>query len=316
MYNRASRGIPAIRNYAQAVEREASIAPIRGTDGVKPLADRRYKYMQILKRGENIACRLYNTDVVTFKPDGDIVIQFNGWASPTSCDFVSHVLGAGRFFMHDNMVWCEAIDKLHGDTKQFPLRSHEENIFKYPAAGQLILANPQTCITRNVNRKGANNVRKRYDNFRKYFDRTFRLREEDGAIRINKQELHDVGLMRTVNSTFYGANGDPMILEREVDEHPLKVEAGWRPDVKKFAEFQQLIEDHGVVDKSQDFYKAFLWIGMSTRGYRYRIVSKITKEEMRKVLDDVLFYLHREEVFDTTEYYGMLKRDPYTKFFS
>ena len=94
----------------------------------------------------------------------------------------------------------------------------------------------------------------------------------------------------------------------------LSVSGGRMIPKERLAEFQQLIEDHGVLDKTQDFYRAFLWLVHSidqNRRWKGVDLSLILRQ-----LDEVTFYMHRGEAFVETEHFGEQKKDSYAKFFS
>jgi len=293
--NHASMHIEPIFNYAEACEREAGIKPIRGTD-IKPLGPRRHKQMQIVKNADgSVACRLYSTDVVTYKPDGDIVVQINGYASPTTIAFMSNVLLA-KFLQFDNQVWWH---ESFGAHREFPLLTHGDNIFRRAGSGDLALINPQMCKVHKINRQGANNVRNRYQSFRDYIDRTVRLRASDGKVDIGIDELKDM---------FSNDKGSLEMPPR------LSVQTHYVIPKEKLAEFQQLIEDHGVADKTQDFYRAFLWLAKSVD--MYAGYNGVDKTMLYKQLDEITFFIHRGEAFVEIELFGESKRDPYYKFFS
>ncbi len=293
--NHVSAQIPPIHNYAEACEREAGIKPIRGTD-IKPLGPRRHKQMQIVKNADwSIACRLYSTDVVTYKPDGNIVVQIEGYASPTTIAFMSNVLFA-TFLQFDNQVWWH---EGGGANREFPLLTHGDNIFRRTGSGDLVLINQHTCKVHKINRQGANNVRNRYQSFRGYIDRTVRLRAGDGKVDIGVEEL---------KAMFSNDRGSLEMPPR------LSVDTHYTIPKESLAEFQQLIEDHGVVDKTQDFYRAFLWLADSVDMYvKY---NGVDKKILYKQLDEITFYMHRGEAFVEIELFGESKRDPYYKFFS
>jgi hypothetical protein len=295
--NHASAQIPPIHNYAEACEREAGIKPIRGTT-LKPLGPRRHKEMQILKQpNEDIVCRLYQTDVVTYKPNGNIVVQVGGWASPTTTAFMGNALG-GHFWQFDNQVWVCARAEEQGENKPFPLLTQGDNVFRRCRSGDLLLTNPQSCKTHKINREGANNVRKRYKSFRDYIDRMFRLRAVNGLMEVGLEEIRAMF-----------SKGETLVMPPL-----LRVDSGRVTPKHSLVEFQQLIEDHGVADKTQDFYRAFLWLVHSidlNRRWRGSDLTLIIKQ-----LDEVTFYMHRGEAFVETEHFGEQKKDSYAKFFS
>ena len=297
MFQRSSCNIDHIYGYAQACERYDSIVPVRGTD-IRPLAARRYKHMQIRKHDNgDIACRLYDTDVVTFKPDGDVVIHLGGWASVTTCEFVSAIVGL-RTWLFDNKMWCMAAQG--GSVQSFPLASHGENIFFRNHMGSIEIRNPKIHSVHKVNRAGANNVRKRYADFRAYIDRTIRLRaNEVGLAKINHGEMIEV----------FGPSEKNSKMPPELWFGP-----NYKTDPKTYADFQVLIDRYGDEDKTQDYYKAFLWLAWSSD--EYRRIEKVSSRGMLKILDDLILLFHREEAFTKVDCYGIVKKDPYIKFFS
>jgi hypothetical protein len=87
-----------IRDYEAAKELYESVKPIRGRAvEVRPIGDRRRDHEVIRKlhvRHEDqltelYACRLYSTDVITYYPDGKIVLNFGGWMTRATLDFIS-----------------------------------------------------------------------------------------------------------------------------------------------------------------------------------------------------------------------------------
>ena len=102
--------LPVLHSYAEAVAHYESITPIRGSKNLRPICDttngRRKKHMQIIKTThpkalgmaatpegaiDAVACRLYDTDVVTFVSNGDIIIDNGGYASTTTHSFIDGI---------------------------------------------------------------------------------------------------------------------------------------------------------------------------------------------------------------------------------
>ena len=96
--------LPSLRTYEEAVAHYESIVPIRGNaDNVRPICatknGRRKKHMAIRKYVDgSVACRLYDTDVVTFEPDGDVVFRNGGWATSTTHGFANGILRGGAIY--------------------------------------------------------------------------------------------------------------------------------------------------------------------------------------------------------------------------
>ena len=93
--------MPVLRSYEQALEHYESIKPIRGSDNLRPICattnGRRKKHMQIIKRDDAIACRLYDTDVLTFYKDGLVEYYSGGYISNTTHAFASSIFNHVHF---------------------------------------------------------------------------------------------------------------------------------------------------------------------------------------------------------------------------
>ena len=295
MFKRSSSSIYRIRDYAEALHREENIKPIRGTS-LKPIGPRRYNNMLIRKDADaNIHCRLYDTDVVTFKPDGEIVVRINGWASTTTTEFASAVLGE-TFVLIRNHVWVKARwpDDSGGERGDFPLLTHGENLFSRRDDGRFRILNPQIHKVHRINRAGANNVRARYASFRSYVIRMCKLRGAKELFEVNQSEML---MLRDANGVY-----PPM----------LRVLHNYKIPKDSLAEFQRLITDNGE-DKTQDFYRAFMWLIHGSNFFRAEAKSSSTV--ILKLLDEVTYFIHRDEVFDKVSTPGDYRRDNYSHFF-
>ena len=87
--------MPVLRSYEHALEHYESIKPIRGSTNLRPICattnGRRKKHMQIIKRDDAIACRLYDTDVLTFHKNGVVDYYSGGYISNTTHAFASSI---------------------------------------------------------------------------------------------------------------------------------------------------------------------------------------------------------------------------------
>lgn len=96
--------LPPLRTYEEAVAHYESIVPIRGNaDNVRPICattnGRRKKHMAIRKYVDgSVACRLYDTDVVTFEPDGGVIFRNGGWPTATTHGFANGILRDGVIY--------------------------------------------------------------------------------------------------------------------------------------------------------------------------------------------------------------------------
>lgn len=95
-----------MRNYYQDYKNlYDGIKPIRGrADDVRPIGARRRDHECIEMDGDVVACRLYQTQVVRYYPDGRIGVRCNGWQSPLTADFI-HTHSPWQCFKRNNKLW-------------------------------------------------------------------------------------------------------------------------------------------------------------------------------------------------------------------
>ena len=93
--------LPQLHSYESALGHYTQIKPIRGSNNVRPICKtkngRRKKHMQIIKRDDAIACRLYDTDVLTFYKDGTVEYHSGGHVSNTTHAFASSIFNHVHF---------------------------------------------------------------------------------------------------------------------------------------------------------------------------------------------------------------------------
>lgn len=158
MYSIDTRQIPRISSFDEAKARWEATTPIRGST-LRPLGDRRKKHMQIVKYNEDTySCRLYRTDLVTYKSNGDVIINFGGWNTMSSRKFVEKVI-PWRYMLQTNK------SRLHiKDLREDKVYYIPDN---YPvtirASGHVIGAMPP--IKRVVDREVTAKVRRVYKPF-------------------------------------------------------------------------------------------------------------------------------------------------------
>lgn len=181
MFGRNRVRLPYVRDYAEAIAVEAKIKPMRGKD-VKPLGRRSNHFMQNIRKDSNgnVMCRLYDTDVLTYRPDGMIVVKLNGYVTQSTCHFVTELLGV-VCFISDHKTWIKC------DNRYVPLNSTEENFFKREA-GALKPLKDTYPVKHRLRRKEANNVRRMVQPFRDYLALMGKVRE-DGIY--TKQEIQN-----------------------------------------------------------------------------------------------------------------------------
>ena len=155
--------VPQVRSYLSAVMLEGEIKPIRGRGhSTKPLASRRQDQLTIRKDADNIVIQLYATDIIKFKPCGEIEVFLGNWLTRTTVSVITDVLGwCDVSLVHDN-VWYKG-QKLHSD---------KINTFK-----DNILQNPATINVYDLNKKVFTQINRKYNEFRKYYKTIEKLGE-------------------------------------------------------------------------------------------------------------------------------------------
>ena len=75
------------------------------------------------RRGDNIAVRLHNTDIVLYRPDGDVVLDTDGWLTVTTKERINRYSPVrvwsvkGRWMLiHEGMEWDDAVPFADGIT--------------------------------------------------------------------------------------------------------------------------------------------------------------------------------------------------------
>jgi hypothetical protein len=176
-YGISGRGITRLRNYEQALEWYNNTPPIKGNGvnaGMRPLGDRNKPTMQIIK-GEHddgefneIKCRLYQTDVIIFYPNGSIIVDVRGHHTVSTATFVSHVLHErcrkeGRRLIMDIGHAQYSLER--------PLQ------LRHTPEGRLVPVNVKSTHVHRLNRKAMNAVRKEVAEFKKFYTDMLLIRE-------------------------------------------------------------------------------------------------------------------------------------------
>lgn len=101
--------LPTLRSYEQARAHYESITPIRGSDNLRPICNttngRRKKHMRIslmqyvtpMGICPAVGCILYDTPVVIFTANGEIVLDNGGYASNTTHGFIEKIFSRSYY---------------------------------------------------------------------------------------------------------------------------------------------------------------------------------------------------------------------------
>ena len=188
-YGISGRGIPSLCNYKDALYWYNRTPPIKGNGvnaGIRPLGDRSKPTMQIIKgehdEGEfnEIKCRLYQTDVIIFYPNGSIVIDVRGHHTISTATFISYVLRERCRKEANRLV----MDIGHA---QYSLGSPLE--LRRTPEGRLVPINVKSSYVHRINRVAMNAVRKEVAEFKKFYTNMLLIRQHMLSDEENREHI-------------------------------------------------------------------------------------------------------------------------------
>ena len=285
-------GIKHLRTYEDALNLLENTKPIRGSgaNAGKIALGYRHRVAEFyieMNEDKSIDCMCYRTPVVSFKPDGNIVLQNGGWSSITTCMFIEEVLGIssrikdsrvtisfnGGEFKVDNELCLKRID------------------------GRLTALNQEPTYVHRVNRKQANIVRKEYAHFNTYLKGFLKLRE-DGVVKDSEY----------VN--MFGADDSR-------GGHTVKADMPMDISLRCEAEIN-LITDMMQSKDPQKMYEASLRIikQFGHRRYWNDMGFSMQPASIKKAMDNLIFAKHKDVIFDVEEVpVGTIKKDAWGHLF-
>jgi hypothetical protein len=129
---------------------------IRGrAEVIKPIGQRRRTWETIEKRymrcdggteQEVYACHLYQTDVVSYYPDGSIAFKAEQWSTPLSAEFMSMHSPFNCYKKHGKL-WVQVYGKTAEDTKHYPVPREGELVLYPEVVGSQVVYAPKETIT-------------------------------------------------------------------------------------------------------------------------------------------------------------------------
>lgn len=192
------RGVPYLCTYENALSCYNGIKPIRGTDNERRLGDRRYRQLRIEKRDNgDVQCWLYRTPVVTFKPEGTVIISPESWTSHFTCGFIEAVLpGVSGRHVRGRMVMS-----VRGSDQEFVVDKGSQFALRWNMARQKFdVEQAQGTWVWRVNRTAANKVRAPAKKFLSFYK---------GFVALNAEHIDTAG-------TNYKGERDPFTVSQLV----------------------------------------------------------------------------------------------------
>lgn len=155
-----------------------TIKPIRGrAEDVRPIGRRHRDWETIEMDGDVVACRLFNTHVVRYYPNGSIGVRCDSWATNLTAEFV-HTHSPWQCYKRNNKLWV-IVGDADGGYKHYPVPDRGELVFErgdksWQPVGDVVIEK------RVINRSRAKEARAPYQPFLEWA-KTF-LKMSDGWI--------------------------------------------------------------------------------------------------------------------------------------
>ena len=315
--------VPRINNYTEAYRKWNSTKPMRGrSDDIRPLGERRYVDTYSIRKNiwtEAIELVLYQTPVIKFKSDDEVVINYGRWPSASTCQFISRVLwGVGASRVRGDVV----LGFSTADGRVIQKLGQDEELVLVRVDGRWQPKEIKTLFDYRINRKEANNVRKDVKQFRDYLQGMVKLMEDESV-------LYGQTYKRVTRT--YAELAEVFGYRREGLQNKVTVElAEWRRLVEKpnphYPQAEQLKNEWALYNMMSDkFYELVkndqdentrhqnYWIAFNIlftyRNYMYWVDEStmhekklyLASEYLEKYLEEILFARFSDRVFKMVE---------------
>jgi hypothetical protein len=278
-------GISRLNNYAQAKEWYEAVEPIRGTGrngGLKPLGHRNRTHFQILKgTDDEIKCRLYDTDVVTFFPDGRIFIKDATYITQTTANFISDVLGV-RAAVQDRDI----VVGIYGNS----YRLRDGMVLARDEQGIMRVLKVDKAYVHQVNRKVMSTLRKSVKDFMNYLNGSIKVRDNG---RFNEEEKE--ALLEHLGMEDYGFG--------------LAAVPTWRNETDDLRKRLVMFFDMVKSGDMENWYRASCWLAFSQHTWIKAI--SITPKQAKITMDNFILAAYPEALTKIEVPEGVVKRDRY-----
>jgi hypothetical protein len=239
------------------------------------------------KENGDIQCFLYNTPVVTFTPEDNIVISLNQWISSSTCKFISELVWRLGI---QTRVFDGSICVKFSDGGEYRLHSHAPTTLvrtKGNAADTFTLSDWDKRIVHMVDRKGKREALAPYGPFHEYICAFLKLRAGEG---VHKQEIEEAlaqGHYPTSNTRMNG-----------------------RSEFTQRVEYLNKWMLSTMENKHEDFYRASMLLCRAIDHYRDTV--RIDME----FYENMLLGVNRDRVFKEVQVPdGEVKKDAYKGFY-
>jgi hypothetical protein len=228
--------------------------------------------------GENVEFVLYKTPVITYRPNGDVVIKTDGWTSVSTHQFIQQVLGISCYGVRSNSI-IEARNA-EGDVHKYIIPK-DKGITMIHAGGNWRITGYHTMHEYRLNRKAANDVRKKYADFLNYVKGVAKLRSEMKEPKRWARRQNPYAVI--------------VLTEQEVDYPKLELNGM----VRGLMDYIRL--DQPEETRHENYNTAFAMAVNGCQVYRGNDEYRAITEEVVSLIDELLLRAHAQDVLVWTE---------------
>ena len=312
--------VPRVETYALAKNLFDSIKPIRGRDPeIRPLGNRRdADSYWVRMNGDDVEFVLYKSAVITYKPDGGVVLTPDTYSTVSTHQFFDRVLGVDARASRQNSV-IGLLNKKGEVMNRYTVRGKDTLTLKLDKSGNWqCVEGAKAQFAWHLDRREATNVRNRYKEFITYFKGMVSLRTEEIVMQYYNANMSGVRISLNELQTAFGVekpegdephiNNDPDSIignMRWMHDKPQRHYNYGTQRAKEYdegmAQFMELIKSDQPEDvKHLNFYKGALAVLLSGDRIYQRGQDDNTyivkSNPIVKALDTVLLRAHANEV--------------------
>jgi len=307
--------VPRVMNYRHAKQVFDTSKPIRGrSPEIRPLGNRRDADTYWVRMdGEDVQFMLYKTPVITYKPDGSVVLLTNGYDTVSTHQFFQQVLGviAGR-----SKGASVVTLKQSGGVASYKFYGQDKLTLRMGVDGWYCAEGATPQFKLSLNRRATTNVRNRYKEFITYFKGMVNLRTEEfqmrywnsgvvKGIRVSIPELQDAfDQPSVVNPVNIIGDFHDLTRAQHIDRYHSQITVEqYTAAVDKF--IKNIRSDQPEDNKHMNFYRmALVLLTIHERIYPQRDETGtfvVPPNTLPKFLDTLLLRAHAHEVLMKTE---------------
>lgn len=309
--------VPRVTTYSEAKKLHDSVTPIRGRDPeIRPLGNRRDADSYWVKMdGDDVVFMLYKSPVITYKPDGGVVLTPDTYSTVSTHQFWDRVLGVDARASRQVSV-VGLLNKKGEVVNRYTIRGKDKLTLRLDKSENWqCVEGAKTQFSWHLDRSKANNVRARYKEFRTYFKGMVSLRTEEIHIQHYNDSLSGIRVSLNELQNAFGVKKSEDEMENNPDhiignmqwihDQPQRQFNYGTKRAKEYnegmAQFLELIKGDQPEDtKHLNFYKGALALLLSADRIYQRGQDDNTyiakAKPIVKALDTVLLKAHAEEV--------------------